>query len=433
MEVRIESLAYGGDGIARPGGAVVFVPYTAPGDRAVVEVTAEKKGYRRARLIEITDPSPLRTAPRCPLFSRCGGCHLQHMAYQAQLRWKSAILEETLRRIGRIDCPRPEPPVGAGHPFHYRRKARFHIEAGKWGFFAPGSHDVVDMESCPLLHPALNSLLGTFRTVLAPLAPDSGLHTLEIALAADPAVSAALVRMEGRNGQAVSDAVECVPGLRGFEVWSAPRRRRGRGAQRGRRLERRGELTLESRVGGLALRRPAGSFAQAGDEQNERLVGLAAAYAALTGSEVLVDLYCGCGNFTLPLSAGASEAAGIERDGAAVRAAVKNARRAGLSAVRFFRADALRWLRGEEGTKLLENRKPRVVLLDPPRTGCGVVAEAVAELAPERIVYISCSPPTLARDAAILADRGYRLERVRMVDMFPQTYHIEAVALFQRR
>ncbi len=392
VTLRIEGVAFGGAGVGRHENMAVFVPFTAPGDEVAVTVTAVKRRYARGELREIVTASPSRVPPRCPYFTRCGGCDYQHLPYAEQLAIKEGQVREIFRRLGGF----PEPPVAAiipsPRPFHYRGKGDFCLrrERGKTaaGFLRAGSHEFVEIESCAIVHETINDALAALRRTGDGKTRRRGLQKLSL----------------WSHPETLPDA----PSSEDHQSSSYVRR------------EVLGKTILVSRDG----------FFQANLCLTGRLVEEVAALCALTGRETLVDAYGGSGLFSLFLGPAARRIVGIELQEAAVRCARLNLERQGLANGAFVAGDAAAVL---QEMFVRPGKKLDVLLLDPPRNGCGHgVLEAAARLGPSRIVYVSCNPATLARDCRFLAASGYRLRHLQPLDMFPQTAHIESVCLLQR-
>jgi len=417
----IDRLAAGGDGVGRIGAKVAFVARTAPGDEVEVELCEERRTWCRARVRRLVKPGPDRITPPCPSFGACGGCDWQHLTYPAQLAAKSSIVEDALRRIGRLDPPAIAPTLPSPLEFGYRHRARLHIamrEGGAvFGFFRPGSHDVVPLERCLVLHPALNGILGT-------LAETGRRQPRAFALCREARIdtgwdgSAVRLLFRGDQGEPV--------GIPGAATLAA----RDAAAARGIRLlldDARGE-PLALGPGPDALVTTGETFTQINLRQNQTLVELAIALAAPVPGEDVLDLCCGLGNLALPAAAKGARVTGVDLDEQAIRQARENARRLG-SAATFVCDDAGAAVRALAGS----GRRFSLVLLNPPRTGAREAVAALPALSPSRVVVVSCDPATLARDAAALAASGYLLDTARPVDLFPQTAHVETVALFRRR
>jgi len=406
FELHLTDMAHGGDALGRHEGKVIFVPYTIPGEEALVEIVEDKGSYARARLVEILSPSPHRVTPPCPHFGpgRCGGCQWQHIAYQSQLELKAAVVGDQLARLGRLPDVPVKRPIPSVSPWHYRNHIQFSVgDDGRLGFVATGGRRVETVEVCHLLHPLLEELFAALDLELPGLARLSlraGINTgdqmvifethddLPPALESDVPVSCVLLLSDGTPVNLIGNnyVTEVVAGRR-FHI-------------------------------------SATSFFQVNTAAAEELVRVVGEYLAPAGDEVLLDAYCGVGTFALSLADKVGQVIGIEENAGAVADARLNV--AELANVEF--------MEGRVEALLPQLDRPiDLAVLDPPRQGCRPEAlAALIELAPRRIVYVSCDPATLARDARKLADVGYRLLEVQPVDMFPQTYHIESVAMFEK-
>jgi len=391
FEVTIEKLVYGGDGLARRDGQVIFTPYVLPGERAAVETVREKPGMLWTRPVEILEPSAERVPPPCPYFGRCGGCHYQHAAYPDQLRAKREILVEMLRRVGKIEPP-GEIATVAGDPWQYRNRAQFHIAGGRIGYLEARSHALCPVETCPISSPKINETLATLVDMVRDRRWPAFLRSLEV-FTNEADVQLNVLETDRPVARRFFDwCAERIPGL----VSGA----------------------LEYAVGGVRYRVSSGSFFQVNRFLASRLVESALDVAAGTTA---LDLYAGVGFFSIPLASRFGEVTAVESGAGAVRDMRWSAEQAGttLAAVQASAADYLARL----------DRTPDFVLLDPPRAGIGKeIVRRIVELKPPSIVIVSCDPSTLARDLAGLLAGGYRLQQLTLVDLFPQTYHLETVA-----
>ncbi len=445
FEIEITSLAYGGRGIGRlEDGKVVFVPFTAPGDVAEVELTKEKGGFSEARLLSLKKKSPMRREPLCPVFTKCGGCQWQHIKYEEQVKWKGEIFKETLRRIGGVNLnSNPEgaspsagvlmdAPLSAAEEFEYRSRAGFHIRDGKWGFFETSSNKIVEIDECPLLRPEINA---TFKE-LKDIGLSNFFHTVDIALdlsSQDEAKTVASFFSESRLGKRLKTdlvrAISKVKALKGFEINFRRRGARGQGQV----LHTEGDVSTTYKIGSLTFTAETGVFTQVNPAQNENLVEKVLSYSELRERENLLDLFSGIGNLTLPLAKGAAHALGADIDGRAIKRAKENKKINDIVNADFTRCQAGGGKGAyEEVLKILAKEKPAVVILDPPRGGAPEATKAIVESAPLRVIYVSCNPATLARDSSVLIKGGYKLVKAGIIDLFPQTYHLEGVLSFVR-
>jgi 23S rRNA (uracil1939-C5)-methyltransferase len=413
IELTITALTHAGEGIGRHNGRAVFVPFALPGETVRVEIIEEKKTFARARLAEILVPAPDRIAPPCPhhfnlagvsrLPAACGGCQLQHLAYPAQLQFKRQVVVDQFTRVGGFAHPEVRPTRPSPAEFNYRNHVQFALTpSGELGFRAANSHTLIPIQTCHLLHPALAALFPHVQAeadlecdylTLRTGAEDDVLVVYETSAEApevelDLPVSAALLRPDGSSFTIAS---------RDYVV---------------------------AEVRGRAFQVSAGSFFQVNTPMAEQLVELVLAGLALQPGETVLDLYCGVGLFSAFLAPLAGRVVGIEAYAPAVNDAAVNLDEFGN--VEIYQAPAEEVLPGLDV-------HPDAVMVDPPRAGCAPeVLEALVSLRPARLVYVSCDPATLARDAKRLAAGGYTLEWVQPLDMFPQTYHVESVAKFQR-
>jgi 23S rRNA (uracil1939-C5)-methyltransferase len=412
LVVTIDGLANGPDAVARDHGRVVFVRGGAPGDRARVRVLDDRGSYVRAELIHRCEPGNAWREPPCPWVRECGGCPWQHVHYPTQLEAKADNVKETLRRIAGIVPTRLLPILAGPEEWAYRHRVRLHGDAqGRIGYRRPRSHRLVEIGHCVIADPAVTRLFAVIRATLPQLA--SRPETVELAAngrGGAVMVARTLHRWRDDDERVFLRLLAEVPGLAGIRI-------DGRGWTRtfgDARLTQR----LGAETGALTLTFPAGTFSQVNPGANVRLIGVVTAMAGSTAR--VLDLFCGAGNLSLPLAHAGANVLGVDRDPAAITAARANAEEAGLHA-RFEAAAADAFLR-RQGVQRAD-----LVVLDPPRVGAAAVAAQLARLRPPRILYVSCDPATLARDARILVAGGYRIDRVQPIDLFPQTEHVETV------
>jgi 23S rRNA (uracil1939-C5)-methyltransferase len=429
LTLEVESLAYGGKGIARRNGYVVFVAGALPGDRVRAEVTRAKRGYAEARAIEIVEQSPDRVPDRCDHGGEpCPGAPWQGLAYEQQLRHKQAQVGDSLTRLGGLEGFQLEPIEPAVQQWRYRNKLEYSFGERDGevilGFHARGRWDqFVDAEDCLLASEENNRR----RNEIRGWARAEGLSAYD--RRAGTGVLRNLIVREGRRiGQLQTRLVTSATEIPKPPVDLHTIIEGASGDTEGV-TGAIGAEYLEEELCGLRLRISHRAFFQTNTEMAERLYGIAADMAGLTGSERLFDLFSGIGTLGLAMARRAGEVWGIELVPEAVADAEENARRNQLANVRFRVGDARKRIR----PLLEEAGRPDVVVVDPPRAGLSKkVVRRVIECEPVRIVYVSCNPTTLAPNAAQLTEAGYRLRRVTPVDMFPQTPHIECVALLER-
>jgi 23S rRNA (uracil1939-C5)-methyltransferase len=377
LALRIEKLVYGGDGLARSEGQVVLIPYVLPAELIAADVRRQKNDLLRGELRQVLEPSPFRIDPPCTYFGRCGGCHYQHTSYENQLEQKRQILIEVLHRVGRISCP--EVAVKAGEPWQYRNRTQLHISKGEAGYFAAGSHTIVPINHCPISSPRLNQAI----EMLA--------HQLPRYRWFD-----ATVELFTNETDLQINVLDRIPN----SVWPL--------------FE--GLGTREPIEYGL-FRVSRNAFFQVNRFLVERLVETAT--EGLSGGTAL-DLYAGVGLFSKWLARGFERVIAVESGGKAFHDLKFNMDRAGLR-VETVRETTENFLSGLEG-------RADLVLADPPRSGLGkVVVGNLLRIQPLRIVVVSCDPATLARDLRSLLDGGYGVEKITLIDLFPQTFHMESV------
>jgi 23S rRNA (uracil1939-C5)-methyltransferase len=429
LSLDVESLAYGGRGVARHNGFVVFVAGGLPGDRVRAEVTKAKRHFAEARTVELLRPSPDRIRERCRHGGEpCPGAPWQGLDYERQLEAKHEQVDDALRRIGELQGFELEPAEPALERWRYRNKLEYSFgeEDGELllGFHARGRWDrVVGVEDCKLASERGNDARNRIRD----WARASGLGAYD--RRARRGLLRNLVVREGRRSGELQTRLVSSPGDLPRPPVDLHTVIEGPSGGTDGPTGVLGSERLNEELGGLRLQISHAAFFQTNTEMAERLYGLAREYAGLSGRERVFDLYCGIGTLGLAMAREAGEVWGLEIVPEAVRDAARNAESNGIENARFMAANARTGIR-----PLLEQAgRPDVVVIDPPRAGLSQkIVRRVIECEAPRIVYVSCNPTTLAPNAAQLQRAGYRLRRVRAVDMFPQTPHIECVALLER-
>jgi 23S rRNA (uracil1939-C5)-methyltransferase len=444
LSLTIDDLAFGGEGVGRADGYVVFVPGGLPGDRLQVRLVQVRSRFGRGTIEAVLEPSPQRVEAPCPYFGRCGGCRLQHVAYPAQLAFKSKQVADALERLGGLRDVPLRPIIGAEETFGYRNKMEFTVARAK-GAMVVGLHEterydsVLDIERCLLQSDRMNGLLAETRAFFAErgltvyeqdtgegllrfLMLREGKHTGELmtnVVTSAPAVSelAPLAqRLQARDAGTTSVVMNVNPKKASVAVGVEEHLLGGRDH-------------IRENVGGLTFRVSANSFFQTNTRQAERLFDLVVESTGLTGTETVLDLYSGTGAISLLLARRARWVYGVELAQAAVDDAGANATANGITNCTFVSGE----VRFVLPALIAKGVTAEVVVADPPRAGFHPKAlHALITLGARRIVYVSCNPTTLARDLGELVRGGYRLEWVQPVDMFPHTPHIEAVAQLER-
>ena len=444
LELRVDSLAYGGNGVARHDGFVVFVRGGLPGDLVRAQVTKVKRGFAEATAVGLVEPGAGRVTAPCAHFGTCGGCRFQDYAYELQVAAKENQVRDSLVRLGGFADPPLEPIVPAAQEFHYRNKLEYSFtqtaDGPALGFHRAGRWDeVLEIAECLLTTDLGNAI----RRAVQAWAREEGLEAYD--QTTGKGYLRHLVVREGRNtGQALVllvtgpeerfDAGYLVDVLRRFEEVKSIHWAVNDTPAEVTNLPTKllwGEAAIEEELLGLRFRIRPNAFLQTNTEMAELLYATAREFAALTGSETVYDLYCGTGTIGLTLAGGALTVWGVEISEEAVACAIENAELNGIANAAFFAGNV-----GQSIEELRERASaPDVVVVDPPRAGlAGKALGRTGALEAKRIVYVSCNPTTLASDLKVLRDDyGYELVRCRPVDMFPHTPHIESVSLLERR
>lgn len=385
VTVKIETLSHDGRGVGRLNGKAVFVEEAVPGDVVEIRITDRQPSYEEAEIVHLVDPSEDRIEAFCPHYEICGGCQLQHVSIDAQRKWKASHFYTALSKAVNMKACNIEAPL-TGQDHAYRRRARLVLGKNKtdkearFGFRAKGSNEIVDIDQCPLLTPALNEALNQKRTAVL---PNASRALKEISV------------VEADNGIFWSDQVA-------------------------------EDSTLPCyHVNGLALNFPAQGFVQVNAEMNEQMVNKALEWLDLNKNQRVLDLFCGVGNFTLPIAQQVKEVVGIEGETNLVQMAQHNATSTHCEqAAIFYQADLFKDMTPQNWFR---KQKYDRILLDPGRQGAYQLCKGLGQLKADKIVYVSCNASTLIRDVKELEKQGYQLKKAIMVDMFPHTSHTEVM------
>jgi 23S rRNA (uracil1939-C5)-methyltransferase len=421
VKLLIEKAVYGGSGLARANGKAVFVPFTLPGETVEAEIIADKGGFAMAELQSVVDPSPSRAQPPCRYFGQCGGCHYQHAIYEAQVEMKHTILRETLERARIREIP--DIRIISAEPLGYRNRIRLHVEANPFSlcYKLHKSHTNLPVTACPIAVPALHRAVETISREGHTLG--LGAFVTEIELFTDPNESGPLVSLwTGRSADGAKAFLEemslqlrqILPEIQGIGLFAMER-----GRTTSRLLAHSGADSLLYLSGRHRYRVSLGSFFQVNRFLLDPLVQLVT--AGETGGAAW-DLYAGVGLFSLPLAEAFSAITAVESSPSAVRDLRENLRG---GEHRVVASDMAAFLR-----QAIRRRQPApdLIIVDPPRAGLlSDVTTALGKIRPRKITYVSCDPATLSRDLAALLESGYRLRKMHLLDLFPQTYHIESV------
>ncbi|WP_034946724.1 23S rRNA (uracil(1939)-C(5))-methyltransferase RlmD [Erwinia oleae] len=416
MTVTVNDLDGAGQGVARHNGKVIFISGALPGERAEIELTEEKRGFARGNVKRLLSVSHQRVTPVCPHFSLCGGCQQQHIAPALQRQSKVNALERLLGGAAKVT------DVISGEPYGYRRRARLGLnyrhQTLQMGFRQAASNDLVSVTQCPVLMPELNALIPALHQVLSELEAVRRLGHIELVQAENGPLL--VLRHLAPLSQPDRQKLERFSHNHHVALWLAP-----------------DSDTLEQVSGDMPfymlddikLTFSPRDFIQVNGALNQRMVHQALQWLDLQPHDRLLDLFCGMGNFSLPAAALAENVTGVEGVAALVAKGAYNAALNNMNNLFFYQHNL------EEDVTLQPWAAEgfNKVLLDPARAGAAGVMQHIIKLAPERVVYVSCNPTTLARDCQTLLAEGYRLERVALLDMFPHTGHVESMVLFSRQ
>ncbi len=442
--ITIEDIGHNGEGIGRIEGMTVFVEGGVPGDLLKVKIEEVKKNYAIGKIIKIVNPSENRVQPVCPIAEVCGGCQIQQIDYATQLKLKTNRVRANIERIGKLENVIIHNTLGMASPAHYRNKAQFPVgrlgQEAVIGFYKKGSHEIIDTESCHIQHAVNDTLISVMKTyivnhqvstydektgkgLLRHVLTKVGFSTGEIMV---------ILVTNGRELPGKEDLIENltanIPGIK--SIVQNINTKKGNTILGRECITLYGSDQIVDTLGGLKFNISPLSFFQVNPMQTEVLYGKALEYAGLTGKESVFDVYCGIGTISLFLAKKAKHVYGIEVVEAAIEDAQENARINDIENVTFYAGEA------EEVVPKLYKAgiQADVVVVDPPRKGCDEkVLDTIVKMNPERVVYVSCNPATLARDLRYLEDRGYRTVEVQPVDMFPHTAHVETVVLITRK
>ncbi len=441
--IEITGMTHEGQGVGRINGLAVFVDGVLEGEQAEIKIIKLNKSYAVGKLINILKTSPDRATPFCGAYKRCGGCSLQHMDYKAQLAFKTKLVRDNLERIGGISGVIVHDTIGMNVPMNYRNKAQFPVAAVNGsvvtGFYAARSHDVIDSEECGIqdvISDRIRKIVGHFITEKGIPAYDekTGRGLIRHIMTRVGFNTGEVMVVLVINGSSLPYANELVglltcdvPGIK--SIYLNINTKSTNVILGDKNILLYGSETITDTIGRYRFKISPHSFFQVNPVQTEVLYGKALEYAGLTGTETVFDLYCGTGTISLFLSEKAAKVIGVEVVEAAISDARENAGINGVTNTEFFVGEA------EKVVPELYGRGIRadVVVLDPPRKGCDEsLLQLLADMQPDRIVYVSCNPATLARDLKFLAGHGFSVIEAQPVDMFPWTGHVETVVLMTK-
>ncbi|MBM0067479.1 23S rRNA (uracil(1939)-C(5))-methyltransferase RlmD [Alkalicoccobacillus gibsonii] len=438
LDVTITDLSHQGAGVAKHEGYTLFIPKALPGETCEVKVTKTSKGYGFARLMKIHKPSPDRTEAPCPIYDQCGGCQLQHMTYAGQLRYKQKQVQDALERLGGITDVPVLPTLGMDEPWRYRNKSQVPVGERDGeviaGFYQERSHRIVDMEECIIQNKHNDEIVqkvkelanqygirgydedkhrGTLRHVVVRYGRQSG-ELMVVFVTRDEALP--------NKKNLIEEIRSAFPSVKSIVQNINPKRTNVIFGDKTKVLW--GEEYIYDSIGDIKFAISARSFYQVNPEQTKVLYDKTLEFANLTGSETVIDAYCGIGTISLFLAQQAKHVYGVEIVPEAISDAKRNAELNGFTNTDFAVGEAenvIPWWAAQ-------GIRPDVMVVDPPRKGCDEkLLNTMLQMKPERIVYVSCNPATLARDLKVLEEGGYKTKKVQPVDMFPQSTHVECV------
>jgi 23S rRNA (uracil1939-C5)-methyltransferase len=440
IELDIHGMTHEGNGVGKVAGFTLFVPHALPDERVRVKVLKVKKTFGYGKLMEVLEPSKGRQEPPCPIYQQCGGCSLQHMSYDEQLIQKKHLVEDNLKRIGKIEQVIVHDTLGMSDPWRYRNKAQvpFGEEEGGLigGFYAQGTHRIINMEACLIQHEKSDEVVHHVKEIASSLGikayneeTKKGLlrHVIvKVGFRTGELMVVLVVNSDDipRKSELVNQLIKKLDGIKSVVMNVNKKRTNVIFGDRTEVIW--GEPYIYDWIGEVKFAISARSFYQVNPVQTEILYNKALEYAQLSGDETVIDAYCGIGTISLFLAQKAGKVYGVEIVPDAIADAKRNARLNHMENVEFAVGEAekvIPWW-------YAQGIRADVVVVDPPRKGCDeTLLDTLIKMKPERIVYVSCNPSTLARDLRMLEDGGYQTKEVQPVDMFPQTMHVEAVAL----
>lgn len=414
--IEIKSISSDGNGVGHIDGFTVFVPFTAPGDTVRIVLEKLKPRFGEGRLLEIIEPSADRTEPECEIFTRCGGCQLMHLSYSAELSQKRGIIENAMLRIGGFDNFTLDGITGMENPRRYRNKMIFHTNGRSCGFYARGTHDIIPISDCEIGIEENSKIISAVTEKNCEITHIFTRKTLKkgeimVVLTSNKPIKnikaiAERLHMLDKNIVSVISEIN------------------------NKKTVVYGKERIEETLCGVKFEISADSFFQVNTLQTEKLYKKVMEYAAIKDDETVMDIYCGAGTISLCAAKRAKKAIGVEIVERAVMDARKNAELNGIKNAEFYAGSAEKIVPG----LIADGERPAAVILDPPRAGSDErTLGAIAAAKPERIVYVSCNPATLARDAGFLADNGYKITKAQGFDLFPRTMHVETVMLMSRK
>ncbi len=416
LKLKIDSLTYGPYGLGRDNRRVILVPLTVPGDEVGVRIVAEKRNYAIGEMSHLLKPSPLRQAPPCPYFERCGGCPWQQIEYEGQLAAKEKIVVDALHRIGRLDGFQILPILRSPQEYGYRRRIRLQSDGRKrLGFYRALSHELIEIDSCLIADPQVDRHLSVAREWIKGLR--TKLRFVEIIMSDGEQQTVLVGRSEERFFQ--EDDALCAPFVAGQKeikgvIISGPGWHRSWG---------RTKIHIQSQDD-LIMEVEGNIFMQVNREGNNLLVGEILQWGEFDHQDRVLELYSGAGNLSLPAARRAGKIVAVDGNPQSIRNGKDNGRLNRIENIRWLSSDVPKAVR----RFVTDQEQFSKIILNPPRSGAKGLEHELASLNADKILYVSCNPPTLARDLSALSKKGYRLTRVRPIDLFPHTFHVEVLS-----
>ena len=420
VKLDIDALSYGPYGVGRVDGKAVMVPHTAPGDQIEARITESKERYAIGEIVRLLRPSSARQSPPCPYVGACGGCSWQHITYETQLKAKEQSVSDALRRIGKLDGFELRPIIPSALEYRYRRRIRLQVGADKrLGFFGASSHRLVEIDACLIADDRINRVIKKLQSWIRDIS--TAIEHIEV-VTGDESQQLVVVA-QGSEEFVSSDAGECEKltstggPLNGLIFLGRSWRQAWGQTSIAVRLSDSHSVSVEAEV-----------FTQINPDANRRILEELLRAGEFRNSDRILELFSGAGNFTLPIALQTKQIVAVEGYQAAVASGQRNAAKYSIGNIRWICAPVPR------AVAQLKQRRERfdTIVLDPPRAGAKDLMPGLTALGAKTILYVSCNPATLARDLAVLVKHGYKLRMVQPVDMFPQTFHVEALALLER-
>jgi 23S rRNA (uracil1939-C5)-methyltransferase len=430
--IEIERLAFGGSGFGHIDGKACFVPMTAPGDIAEVNITKDKKSFSVGELLFLRHSSEKRVVPPCKVFGLCGGCNWQHIDYGEQCREKEQILREILWRSARVEGNKIKPIIPSDSPFYYRNRVQLKVNLTdgnlSLGFYRSGSHYVIDVqEGCCIAREEINLVIPEVRALILNSPEPDRIPQVDISVSFNGGVTA-LFHYIGHQANLMESYLlsqeKLLSNIKSLYIQTGRK-------ETLRKIQGDDYLNYQISLNGKVFQfdYTADSFSQVNFKQNQEMVRLVYDTCLSLKPRKLLDLYCGNGNFSIPLASIVDEIRGIESFDKSIMLAKQNVEKNKISNAVYLCEDAVKGIK----TLVKGQEKFDLVILDPPRTGALELIKHINLVKPEKIIYISCNPPTLGRDLSILIKSGFVLNSIQPFDMFPHTYHIETVTILESK